>query len=170
MFFELAAKGICSSITTLIEKYFLRLTLPVVAYACRDWKRILQVLSVAHIITPLLMNYVPESPRWLLATNNKSKLEAAREILKNAAIVNGTDNEETDVKLQELVKLKTDEEIAKERGKQLGFLDLFKHQVLLKRALIMYVNWFANSFILYGLALNWQSLTGSLFTNFIIGA
>lgn len=141
-----------------------------VAYVSRDWKRILQVLSVAHIITPQLMNYVPESPRWLLATNKKSKLEEAKEILKDAAIVNGTDNEQTDSKLEELVKLKSDEEIAKERGKQLGFLDIFKHDILRKRAFIMYVNWFANSFILYGLALNWQSLTGSLFTNFIIGA
>ena len=30
-----------------------------VAYVTRDWKTILQVLSVVHIITPLLMNYVP---------------------------------------------------------------------------------------------------------------
>lgn len=148
-----------------------RLTLPIVAYIARDWKIILQVLSVVHIATPFIMNLVPESPRWLLATNKKAKLEEAREVLKAAAVINGTyDNESTDAKIQELVRLKTEDEIAKEKGKQLGFLDLFKHKVLLKRALVMYVNWFANSFILYGLALNWQSLTGSLFTNFCIGA
>ena len=66
----------------------------------RDWKTILQVLSVAHIVTPLVMNFVPESPRWLLATNKKAKLEEVREVLKHAAVVNGTDNEETDTKLQ----------------------------------------------------------------------
>ena len=97
-------------------------------------------------------------------------MEEAKEVLKNAAKVNGVYNESTDSKIQEFVRMKSDDEIAKERGKQLGFLDLFKHKILLKRALVMYVNWFANSFILYGLALNWQQLTGSLFTNFIIGA
>jgi len=53
---------------------------------------------------------------------------------------------------------------------ELKFLDIFRYPVLRRRALVMYVNWFANSFILYGLALNWQSLTGGLFVNFIIGA
>ena len=37
--------------------------------------------------------------------------------------------------------------------------DLFRYPLLRRRALIMYVNWFANSFILYGLALNWQSVS-----------
>ena len=40
--------------------------------------------------------------------------------------------------------------------------DLFRYPLLRRRALIMYVNWFANSFILYGLALNWQSVSTEL--------
>jgi len=76
---------------------------------------------------------------------------------------------QSEAKLNALIN---DDEMSK--GKQntekLKFLDLFRYPVLRRRALIMYVNWFANSFILYGLALNWQSLTGNLFTNFIIGA
>ncbi len=51
-----------------------RLMVPIVAYITRDWKVILQVLSALHIITPILMNFVPESPRWLLATNNPAKV------------------------------------------------------------------------------------------------
>merc|ERR1712179_808994 len=35
--------------------------------------------------------------------------------------------------------------------------------------LIMYFNWFTTAFIMYGLALSWQNLTGGLFLNFIIG-
>merc|ERR1719361_159582 len=34
---------------------------------------------------------------------------------------------------------------------------------------IMYFNWFTTAFIMYGLALSWQNLTGGLFLNFIIG-
>jgi len=35
--------------------------------------------------------------------------------------------------------------------------------------MIMYFNWFTTAFIMYGLALSWQNLTGGLFLNFIIG-
>jgi OCT family organic cation transporter-like MFS transporter 4/5 len=130
----------------------------------------LQILSSLLIVTPIVMNFVPESPRWLLATNEKSKMDEARDILKQAAIVNGTLDENTEDKLSALVKPKSAEEQAIDAKNQLGFLHLFRAKVLRKRALVMYFNWFANSFILYGLSLNWQSLTGSLFTNFCIGA
>lgn len=123
-----------------------------------------------HIITPVLINYLPESPRWLLATNKKVKMDEAKGILEDAALKNGTLNEDTRAMLDVLATPMSDSELQKARSEQLGFLDLFRHSVLRRRALVMYFNWFANSFILYGLSLNWQSLTGSLFTNFIIGA
>ena len=86
-----------------------RLTIPFVAWMTRDWKTILQVVSALHIVTPLLMNYVPESPRWLLSSSNKAKREQAREILENAAKKNGTWNETTEQKLNLLVEGSTDE-------------------------------------------------------------
>lgn len=118
------------------------------------------------------MNFVPESPRWLLASNNKTKMLEARDILEKAAKVNKTfKEEETNALLDDLTAPKSSEELQRERVQEkLGFFDLFRHPVLLKRSLVMMFNWFTNSFILYGLALNWQSLTGDLFTNFMIGA
>ena len=50
------------------------------------------------------MNYVPESPRWLLASPNKAKREQCREILENAAKQNGNWNEKTEQKLNSLVE------------------------------------------------------------------
>ncbi len=38
--------------------------------------------------------------------------------------------------------------------------DILRFPVLRSKTLIMYFNWFASSFMLYGLALNWQHLTG----------
>merc|ERR1711915_389561 len=38
------------------------------------------------------------------------------------------------------------------------------------KTLIMYFNWFSSSFMLHGIALNWQGLTGGLFMNFLIAA
>lgn len=148
-----------------------RLTVPIVAYITRDWKAILQILSAMHIITPILMNFVPESPRWLLATNRKSKMLEARDVLEKAAKINGVYMDgQTDAQLDELVEPKSTEEMQAESQSRLGFLDLFRYPVLRTRSLVMFFNWFTNSFILYGLALNWQSLTGDLFTNFVIGA
>merc|ERR1712241_295072 len=50
-----------------------------------------------------------------------------------------------------------------------GFLDIMRHSTLRIQVLIMYFNWFTTAFIMYGLALSWQNLTGGLFLNFIIG-
>jgi hypothetical protein len=41
-----------------------------------------------------------------------------------------------------------------------GVTDILRYPVLRSKTLIMYFNWFASSFMLYGLALNWQHLTG----------
>jgi OCT family organic cation transporter-like MFS transporter 2 len=43
-------------------------------------------------------------------------------------------------------------------------LEIFRLQTL-----IMYFNWFTTAFIMYGLALSWENLTGGLFLNFLIG-
>lgn len=89
--------------------YICRLTIPFVAWITRDWKTILQVVSALHIVTPLLMNYVPESPRWLLSSSNKAKREQAREILEHAAKQNGNWNETTEQKLNSLVEGSSDQ-------------------------------------------------------------
>ena len=41
-------------------------------------------------------------------------------------------------------------------------LDIMKYPGLRIKTLFMYFNWFTSSFILYGIALNWQALTGKL--------
>ena len=51
-----------------------------------------------------------------------------------------------------------------------NFLLVFRTPFLAVRAIVMFFNWFAVSFISYGLNLNWQTLTGNLFTNFVIAA
>ena len=49
-------------------------------------------------------------------------------------------------------------------------MDIMKYPRLRIKTLFMYFNWFTSSFILYGIALNWQALTGGLFLNFAIAA
>ena len=72
----------------------------------RDWRRILQVTSVLHIATPLLAQYFPESPKWLLAKNDISKISELKTVLKYAAKVNGKYNEDSEKKIEALLSTK----------------------------------------------------------------
>ena len=70
------------------------------------------------------MNYVPESPRWLLARHRKAKLEEARDVLEHAAKANGAYNDETDQKIEDLIQLKSRADVKAKL--QLHFHHLFK--------------------------------------------
>ena len=104
----------------------------------------------------VILFWLPESPRWLIA---KGKMDEAKQILSDASKKNGRP-----VETEEIVLTKP--ATSKSGG---GFLDIMKHPTLRIHLLIMYFNWFSTAFIMYGLALSWQNLTGGLFLNFIIG-
>merc|ERR1719373_1543842 len=104
----------------------------------------------------VILYWLPESPRWLIA---KGKIEEAQKILSVASKRNGMGVEPDQIIL-------TKPSAASAKG---GFLDIMKHPILRLQTSIMYFNWFATAFIMYGLALFWQNLTGGLFLNFIIG-
>merc|ERR1719370_1612640 len=55
-------------------------------------------------------------------------------------------------------------------GKKGTVLDIMRYPRLRSKTLIMFFNWFSSSYMLYGIALNWQGLTGGLFMNFLIAA
>ena len=40
-------------------------------------------------------------------------------------------------------------------------MDIMRFPALRIKTLIMFFNWFSSAFMLYGIALNWGSLTGS---------
>ena len=86
-------------------------------------------------------------------------MEEARAILAAASKKNGKPVQPQQISLVQ----------PKQSTNQGGFLDIIKHPTLRLQLLIMYFNWFTTAFIMYGLALSWQNLTGGLFLNFIIG-
>ena len=104
----------------------------------------------------IILYWLPESPRWLIA---KGKMEEAKKVLSVASKRNGMGVEPDQIIL-------TKPSAASAKG---GFLDIMKHPILRLQTSIMYFNWFTTAFIMYGLALSWQNLTGGLFLNFIIG-
>ena len=128
------------------------------AYMTRDWRVLLQVFSGIHILTPLILNFICESPKWLISTGMESKIGEAKTILQEINMM----NEKKDLNM-DLKEITTDNTQHRE-----SFLIIFKTPVILKRTLILWINWFSLSFITYGLNLNWQALTGSVFLNFVV--
>ena len=104
----------------------------------------------------VILFWLPESPRWLIA---RGRMDEARQIMSAACQRNGHSVEPEKIVLTP----------PKQAANQGGFLDIVRHPTLRLQLLIMYFNWFTTAFIMYGLALSWQNLTGGLFLNFIIG-
>ena len=125
-------------------------------YWLRDWHWHLRLISAMVAVGSVILFWLPESPRWLIA---RSRMDEAKQILSDASKKNGRGVEPEEIVL-------TPPAASKSGG---GFLDIMKHPTLRIQLLIMYFNWFTTAFIMYGLALSWQNLTGGLFLNFIIG-
>jgi len=133
-----------------------RLIIAGLAWGLRDWHWHLRCISAMVLVGAVLLFWVPESPRWLIA---RSRTDEAKKILLQAARTNGKDIQESDIVLKK----------PNANAAQGSFLDIMRHPTLRLQVLIMYFNWFTTAFIMYGLALSWQNLTGGLFLNFLIG-
>ena len=140
--------------------FIFRLLIALMAYLTTDWRIILQVISGIHILTPVALHFVCESPRWLISTGAKSKVEEAKSIMDDIAKKNGRQNVSVNIKDLD----------AGPKEERENILIIFQTPILLKRTLIIWFNWFTVSFIVYGLNLNWQTLTGSVFINFIVAS
>lgn len=130
----------------------------VIAWIFPNWRTIFQVVSAPCILAPIMIYFLPESPRWLIA---KGRLSEARSILASGAKRNKKDISE------EEIDIKQPKSSTQRKG---TIADIMKYPKLRIKTLIMYFNWFSSSFMLYGIALNWQGLTGGLFMNFLIAA
>jgi len=133
-----------------------RLIIAGLAYGLRDWHWHLRVISALVAVGAIILFWLPESPRWLIA---RSRMDEAKKILSEASKKNGNPVEPEQIQLSK----------PSAAGSKGSFLDIMRHPTLRLHTLIMYFNWFTTAFIMYGLALSWQSLTGGLFLNFIIG-
>ncbi|XP_015248626.1 PREDICTED: solute carrier family 22 member 13-like [Cyprinodon variegatus] len=113
-----------------------------IAYLTNNW-RILQLalFSPLIIILVILFWFLPESFRWLMTQGRKE--EALKELKKAAKV-----NKRT---VPDDLLDKVDMETTVDRK---NMLDIFRISYLRKRTLIMSFNWFAASFLFYGLSLN----------------
>jgi len=133
-----------------------RLIIAGLAWTFRDYHIHLQCISALVAVGSVILYWLPESPRWLVA---RGRMDEARAVLSQASKKNGKPLEPEQIIL-------TKPNAAASQG---GFLDIMRHPTLCLHTFIMYFNWFTTAFIMYGLALSWQELTDGLFLNFLIG-
>ena len=97
------------------------------AYMIPDWTVLLQVFSGVHILSPLILHFICESPRWLISTGIKSKIGEGKTILQEIAKRNGTNDQTIEIK---------DISVTATEHRE-NFLIIFKTPVLLKHTLII---------------------------------
>jgi hypothetical protein len=125
-----------------------------------DWRWLQWATSAPGLPAALAIAFfLPENPRWLFTAGHT---ERAQTVLEAAASVNGRPLKEG-WKLQPM-NLNNNRQY-ETKG---SILDIFKRRALLAKAVILFANWFANSFVYYGLTLNSGNLGGSYELNFVI--
>ena len=92
----------------------------------RDWRRILQVACALHIITPILGNYFPESPRWLLATKSSSHESELKSILMKIAKTNERFSDKTEQRIDLILGMTNDTENHEQQSKDDRFIHIFR--------------------------------------------
>lgn len=134
-------------------------SLGVLAYLIPDWRLLTIATSLPTIFGLLIMNQIPESPRWLASQGRYDEAEA---ILQKMASENGFGNKHVTLRLSKLTSK------AGSSVRSYGILDLFTNRSTCVLTLIMIVSWFVNSHVYYGLSLNVKNLGGNMYVNFIL--
>ncbi|KAH9363678.1 hypothetical protein HPB48_017038 [Haemaphysalis longicornis] len=136
------------------------LLLPGVAYVLGNWK-LLQLVSALSVLACLpFMLVIQESPRWLITTNQEEKAERAiYKILKmNRRLVPDL----TSV-VHGLVV-----EVRGSSTRAVGSLEIFKHPIIRRNTLLLFVLWFCDSFIMLAVILGAADIKGSSYVNFAV--
>ncbi|XP_065200296.1 beta-alanine transporter [Planococcus citri] len=139
--------------------------LAAVVYVFRNWRFLSLATSFPFLFFFIYFWYMPESPRWLLATG---RYQRAIVVLKKIAKHNGTE-----LKDEHLSQLKKGFEGEKQdyllkKSKQYGVRDLFIRKTLRKKTLIITFIWFTNTSVYVGLSYYAPALSGDRFFNFFL--
>uniref|UniRef100_A0A3Q2QGU7 Solute carrier family 22 member 3 n=1 Tax=Fundulus heteroclitus TaxID=8078 RepID=A0A3Q2QGU7_FUNHE len=133
------------------------LILPLLAYYITDWRWLQVVITAPYVLFIAYYRFIPESPRWLISTNNSSK---ALEITKAIAKENGK-------KLSLDFEILTDDEA---ESTSASLLDLFRTPKMRKHTLILMFNWFTSAVVYQGLIMRVGITGGNVYIDFLISS
>ncbi|XP_043962356.1 solute carrier family 22 member 2-like isoform X2 [Gambusia affinis] len=131
------------------------LILPLLAYFITDWRWLQVVITVPYILFLSYYWFIPESPRWLLSQNRKSK---AVKITKDMA----KENRET---LSKMIETLSDDNADSSTA---SFMDLIRTPKMRKHTLILSFNWFTSAVVYQGLIMRLGILGGNVYIDFLI--
>lgn len=139
---------------------------PGLAYLVPHFRYLQGIVTAYEISVVFLIWKLPESPRWQLTHGKFNEAEIA--ITEAAEAKGQLKSNEIKRKLQLLKSHLTIEEEKLLQERKNTIIDLWKVPRLLKYCIVMYITWFVNVFVYYGLSLNAGDLGGNIFTNFLI--
>jgi len=126
-----------------------------IAYNWRSWHEIVFVLSLLCILYPLVVFFIPESPRWLFSVG---KTEEAKEVTRKLAKFNGNKIVEPEIwEKASNSKVETIEEAS--------ILDLFRTRRIRNMLFLSMALWFVTSAVYYGVSYSADTLQGNIFVN-----
>lgn len=134
--------------------------IPAIAYLIKTWRYIQLAISLPSLLVFWYICVIPESLRWLIATN---RLEKAETLLNKITKTNKLPLPSE--KWQEVKKLVTESE----KGIKYTFMHLMKTPNLRRRSLVLFYLWFAISVAYYGLTWLMTGLAGNKYLTFFIG-
>ena len=128
-----------------------------VAYFVRNWRKLQLYLSFPSMIAMLLIFYVPQSPRWLLATGKVSKAE---NVVQKISEING--------KFFNNLKLKEESCDVATGIKRYTYVDLFSSCKIMLLVLSQCVLWFTGDLLFFGLTFGASNLGGNMYESFTL--
>nr|XP_046229346.1 solute carrier family 22 member 2-like [Scatophagus argus] len=132
------------------------LILPLLAYFITDWRWLQVVITVPYILFLSYYWFIPESPRWLLSQNKKSK---AVEITEAMA-------KENKMSLSKNIETLADDNA--DSTTTASFMDLIRTPKMRKHTFILSYNWFTSAVVYQGLIMRLGILGGNVYIDFLI--
>lgn len=138
--------------------------LPATVWVLKHWRHIQVAITLPFIGMLVWSWYLPESPRWLVATDRMN--EAAGVVLR-AASANGIEIQELDSALRQLRKkiLQENEEAEKVR-----YLDLVRLPTIRRYSVILVYSCVSCGAVYYGIQLSMTNLGGDPYVGFLLSA
>ncbi|XP_051734125.1 solute carrier family 22 member 5-like [Ctenopharyngodon idella] len=136
------------------------MVLPWIAFAVRDWRTLLRVLSGVTVVYVPLWWLIPESPRWLLAQGRVLESEA---IVREAAKKNK-------VTAPEVIFSASEVKEDSSQNSQYSVFDVLRTSEIRKTTFMCLLLWMAINIGYFGLSLNTTNLSGDPFLNCFLSA
>ncbi|XP_042142080.1 organic cation transporter protein-like [Ixodes scapularis] len=138
--------------------------LPAFAWVFQDWRQLQVAISLPLVVFLAWSWYLPESPRWLVATG---KLKRARRVLLQAGTANGIEIKNVDSIIEQLRWKITEQD---HEAEEVNCSDLLRTRKVRRYSIVLVYASMTCGAVFYGLQFSVTSLGGNPYINFLLAA